>query len=329
MVDAVYNFNTDVSKYADKQKLINYLTNLFDNYVRTAKNPDRLDQSDARLINRDEAKLNRRRASKIDLKSDEDSSEFVINEIYEEHQEPKSRQFFTSLRRFSKILCITKGKRYGNYLLALFVFVKLLYSLNSIIQLFMLNHFLGNDFLVLGLEVISKIWNGEDWTQLNRFPRVTMCDFRIREVGIVHRYTVQCVLSINLFNEKIFIFLWFWLCLVSIFNILDLINWTYALIINTHESYVYVKRRLNVLNSPILNAKKSEFSLEDKRLYKNFVHNYLKEDGVLALRLLSRNSQDLIVSELISSLFNVYKSELRSNRRNLVRDDLNSINSQS
>lgn len=317
-----------MSKYADKQKLINYLTNLFDNYVRTAKNPDRIDISDVRL-RRDEIKLTRRKTSQLDLKPDEESSEFVINEIYEEQEESKLKKFFRSVRRFSKIVCITKGKRYGNYLLALFVFVKLLYSLNSIIQLFMLNHFLGNDFLVLGLEVISKIWDGEDWTQLNRFPRVTMCDFRIREVGIVHRYTVQCVLSINLFNEKIFIFLWFWLCLVSIFNVLDLINWTYALIINTHESYVYVRRRLNVLNSPILNAKKSEFSLEDKRLYKSFVQNYLKEDGVLALRLLSRNSQDLIVSELISSLFNVYKAGIRSSRRNELRDDLNSFNSQS
>ena len=318
-----------MSKYADKQKLINYMTNLFDNYVRNVKNSDKFDSNEVNLTNRDEVKLNRRKVTKANIKSDQDLTEFVVNEIYDEEDEPKSKNFFSSLRRFSKIMCITKGKRYGNYLLALFVFVKLLYSLNSIIQLFMLNHFLGNDFLVLGLEVISKIWNGEDWAQLNRFPRVTMCDFRIREVGIVHRYTVQCVLSINLFNEKIFIFLWFWLCLVSIFNILDLTNWTYALIINTHDSYVYVKRRLNALSSPILNAKKSEFRLEDKRLYKNFVHNYLKEDGVLALRLLSRNSQDLIVSELISSLFNVYKAGVRSSRRNELRDDLNSLNSQS
>lgn len=115
------------------------------------------------------------------------STEDDASSPYDKRQ---SSRFSTILRRFYKIICITKGKRYGNYLLALFVFVKLAYAVNSLAQLFILNHFLGNDFLLLGFEVISKIWYGDDWTQLKRFPRVTMCDFRIREVGIVHRYTV-------------------------------------------------------------------------------------------------------------------------------------------
>ncbi len=54
---------------------------------------------------------------------------------------------------------------------------------------------------------------------------------------------------------------------------------------------------------------------EDKLLIKNFVKNYLKEDGVLALRLLSRNSQDLIVSELISNLFFSYKEQQINNKK--------------
>ena len=98
------------------------------------------------------------------------------------------------MRKFShcfRILSVTKGKRYGNYLISLFFIVRILYTFNSISQLFILNCFLGNEYLLLGFEVIGKIWNGEDWTQLKRFPRVTMCDFKIREVGIVHRYTVS------------------------------------------------------------------------------------------------------------------------------------------
>ncbi|CAF0970334.1 unnamed protein product [Brachionus calyciflorus] len=331
LVDTVYKFNTDASKYADKQKLLNYMTNLFDNYVRAVKQPNDSDSVAVRLINREDTKLTKRKIPQNedeDSKHETDSSDFVINEFEMEDNDDnlksKSNSFLSSARRFSKILCITKGKRYGNYLLALFVFVKIFYTLNSFIQLFILNHFLGNDFLFLGLEVMNKVWNGEDWTQLERFPRVTMCDFKIREVGIVHRYTVQCVLSINLFNEKIFIFLWFWLCVVSIFNIFDLISWSYTLIINTHESYSYVKRRLNVLNSPIVNARKSDLNFDEK-LYKSFVNNYLKEDGILALRLLSRNSQDLIVSELINSLFNLYKAEMRMNRR--INDQKGNISS--
>ena len=44
---------------------------------------------------------------------------------------------------------------------------------------------------------------------------VVFSDFKIREIGINHFYTVQCVLRINLFNEVIFIIQWFWLISIS------------------------------------------------------------------------------------------------------------------
>ena len=45
IVEAIYNFNTDVSKYSDKQKLLNYLTNLFDNYVSSVKESNDCDEN--------------------------------------------------------------------------------------------------------------------------------------------------------------------------------------------------------------------------------------------------------------------------------------------
>jgi hypothetical protein len=109
---------------------------------------------------------------------DDDDDDQNIDEILNENDDlrrikkDKTERFWFVCKRAMKILCITKGKRYGNYLLALFVFVKVLYTVNSVMQLFILNHFLGNDYLLLGVEVISKVWNGDDWTQVKRFPRV-------------------------------------------------------------------------------------------------------------------------------------------------------------
>jgi hypothetical protein len=39
------------------------------------------------------------------------------------------------------------------------------------------------------------------------------------------KYTFQCVLMINLFNEKVYIFIWFWLVGLTVMNALNLVSW--------------------------------------------------------------------------------------------------------
>jgi len=52
-----------------------------------------------------------------------------------------------------------------------------------------------------------------------------MCDLKVRRLGAVHDYNVQCVLPINLFNEMIFLFVWFWLVLVGLVTTASLLMW--------------------------------------------------------------------------------------------------------
>lgn len=324
IVDAVYN------QAADRQGLLGYLTNTFDHYVMANKNPKDVNDIHQNFTGSFHADSIHYRKRKNVFNDDNPN---LMNDDSDEdeksqYKEPApSRSFKDKMMYCFKTCCLTKGKRSGNYLTVLFIITRIMYTLNSFLQLFMLNHFLGNDFLLLGFEVMAKVWVGDDWAQLKRFPRVTMCDFKIREVGITHRYTVQCVLSINLFNEKIFIFLWFWLCLVSFMNLFDLIGWIHSLIINSQDRYAYVKQRLYASNNgnkqPVLIV-----TSEDKRLFKKFVNNYLKEDGVLALRLLSRNSQDLIVAEVVNKLFETYKENQitmkeHKRMRKIVQNDNN------
>lgn len=107
-------------------------------------------------------------------------------------------------------------KFYGHYLTILYNFFKLVYLFNVIIQLQLLNFFLGTDYSLYGLEMISNIFYKGKWGLSKTFPRVTMCDFKIRIIGNVQRHIVQCTLPINMFNEKIFLVLWFWLVFVAI-----------------------------------------------------------------------------------------------------------------
>lgn len=336
ITNAVYN------QANDRQGLLSYLTNMFDHYVTSNKRPDELhdfvyDQLQSPNLQKDTIHFRKRKNvynEETNLKHEHDDDDEEEEEVEQYIAENAGKKGFArakdSFCNAFKTCCITKGKRHGNYLTALFIFTRVLYTINSFLQLFLLNHFLGNDYILLGFDVISKVWYGEDWAQLTRFPRVTMCDFKIREVGIVHRYTVQCVLSINLFNEKIFIFLWFWLLMVAFMNVFDLFGWIHSIIINANDRYMYVKQRLYASNNG--NREKKVFlnDPENKKYFKKFVNNYLKEDGVLALRFLSRNSQDLIVAEVIAKLFESYKEnqmyvkeqkKLRKQRRSQQTED--------
>ena len=72
---------------------------------------------------------------------------------------------------------------------------------------------------------------------------------QIRQQTNVHRYTVQCVLPINLFNEKIFIFIWFWLLAMASMSIFNIIHWlTRQTILSTQTAYVRRQVHIHQIN---------------------------------------------------------------------------------
>jgi len=91
-------------------------------------------------------------------------------------------------------------------------------------QLFFLNYVLATKYNTFGIDVLRGLVTNEDWTDQSyvAFPRVTLCDFKVRgqDMVNVHDYTVQCVLPINLYNECIYVFLWYWMVLVAGLSVL-------------------------------------------------------------------------------------------------------------
>ena len=197
----------------------------------------------------------------------------------------------------SRTCCACCGRRRGNYLVVLYLLTKVLYIANVIGQLFALNQFLGTDFHLYGIEVIKALARGEDWTASPRFPRVTMCDFKVRRLGNVQRYTVQCVLPINLFNEKIYLFIWFWMVFVAAITCFSLLTWTLrsAFRVDRHR---YIKKHLRLMDKLERDA--------DKKLSIKFVENYLRQDGVFVLRLVGHNTNAITVTEFVNSLWDSY-----------------------
>ena len=68
----------------------------------------------------------------------------------------------------SRHCILVSGRLNGNYLTCSYVFVKLLYCINAVGQLFLLDIFLGYDFHVLGVHVIRHLLFGEKWIPSER-----------------------------------------------------------------------------------------------------------------------------------------------------------------
>uniref|UniRef100_A0A915III5 Innexin n=1 Tax=Romanomermis culicivorax TaxID=13658 RepID=A0A915III5_ROMCU len=201
----------------------------------------------------------------------------------------------------SKSICERFRNRslHGRYVVSLYLLTKLMSVVICVGQFFVLEQFLGLDSRFWGITILNDIRLGREWTETGNFPRVTQCDYKVRELGNTHHHTVQCVLIINMLNEKFFVFLWFWFGFVAILSTLSLLVWLfYALYPNSGRQYVlsYLKHTDESLPK---NYKKAEV-LDD------FIKRTLKADGIFLLRLMAHNSGDLICCNLLGALWENY-----------------------
>lgn len=208
---------------------------------------------------------------------------------------------YTAMReRVSRVCCIMCSKRSGTFLSALYLFIKALYVANIIGQFFLLNAFMATNYTMFGFEVLSGLQSNTPWRESPRFPRVTFCDFEIRQLENIQRFTIQCVLPINLFNEKIFIFLWFWFFLIFLLAVYNFLGWCYVLVLKKHRVQ-YVKKYLKITDQ-LQNG-------FDRKLCHRFADNYLREDGVFVLRVITRNSTDLVTTDLVTQMWRNFQEK--------------------
>jgi len=88
---------------------------------------------------------------------------------------------------------------------------------------------------------LTGLLRGEEWRESVVFPRVILCDFSIRRLANPQQHTVQCVIMLNLINEKsvhfhafqtfsppnqTYFFLHFWFLLIGF---VTLVNFLYYL----------------------------------------------------------------------------------------------------
>ncbi|CAG9840087.1 unnamed protein product [Diabrotica balteata] len=103
-----------------------------------------------------------------------------------------------------------------------FFICEVLNFVNVVGQIFFMDFFLDGEFSTYGSDVLSftemEPEQRED-PMARVFPKVTKCTFnKYGPSGTVQRFDGLCVLPLNIVNEKIYVFLWFWFILLSVLS---------------------------------------------------------------------------------------------------------------
>lgn len=202
--------------------------------------------------------------------------------------------------KMTSIFCFVLGKRQGTYLTGLYLFCKLLYLVNVVGQFVMLTEFLKFNYWTYGFEVMEHLGASNKWVDIEHFPRVVMCDFEIRQMQNIQTFSLQCVLSINLFIEKIFAVIWFWLVILMVASFINFGMWCYDIFMSRRREH-FVEKYLIILGE--------NNSRKDRSLFKKFVQNYLRDDGVFLLRSVGNNSSEIILMDLIKDLWENFRKQ--------------------
>ena len=86
-------------------------------------------------------------------------------------------------------------------------------------QMFLMDRFFEGAFFTFGLEVIAFAERDQEDRldpMVYIFPRMTKCTFhKFGTSGNIEKHDALCILPLNIVNEKIYIFIWFWLLLLG------------------------------------------------------------------------------------------------------------------
>lgn len=162
--------------------------------------------------------------------------------------------------------------------------------INVILQMWMMDKFLGGEFTSYGWKVIQ--FTEWDWSvrydpMIRVFPRLTKCTFhRYGSSGDVQRHDAMCILPINIINEKIYVFLWFWFYFLAIASIVALV----------YRALTIMIPRMRVL------ATQSRCRLANREALENLLHRLNTGDWFL-LDLLSKNMDSLNFRDLVVDFY--------------------------
>ncbi|KAF2358625.1 Innexin [Trinorchestia longiramus] len=142
-----------------------------------------------------------------------------------------------------------------------FLFCECLNLVMTVKTAFAINYFLGGEFFTYGLKVISMTnMDPENRTDpmAQVFPTMGKCSFRMYgPSGTLEKLDIMCLLPTNVINEKVYVFLWFWLIILGIISLLWLLTRAAALVRPLREKLFSIR----AFNLPRFNKKQYDLLL--------------------------------------------------------------------
>jgi hypothetical protein len=153
------------------------------------------------------------------------------------------------------------------------------------------------------------------------FPRVTLCDLDIRSLGNVNRYTIQCVLTANLFIERIYTILWFVFVTLSLTSLVGLVVFLIRIARQNRQKYV-AKIFRSLPMTLLLSAGFDRRNSVHNYILQHFVDDYLTYDGFLVLHLIGCHGSRTVVGDVLMEMWQLYaeKPEVK-----MLRDECEAI----
>lgn len=162
---------------------------------------------------------------------------------------------------------------------------------NVLLQIYITNKFLNGDFLSLGADVIREGLESSVDPLDEVFPKVTKCTFhKYGPSGSIQWHDAMCVMALNVVNDKIYTFLWFWYIFLLICSAAGLI-WRFITVL-LHAKSRSFNRLVYATTGP---GRVNPWDVLT-------VSRYCSYTDWLFLRYLSKNLDGLVFREMIIGL---------------------------
>ncbi|PAV70363.1 hypothetical protein WR25_24410 isoform B [Diploscapter pachys] len=199
-----------------------------------------------------------------------------------------------------KILRFLNIKYSMYYVTFIYLLAKIAFLVNCVWQTKLLNDYMlpdrGSHF---GYDVWMTLWTSNlTWKEHGIFPRVTLCDFEVREMGNIQTFTVQCVLLMNIFLERIFQLLWFWYVILSTFTLCNLLSWMLCVFNHPTKEHFIVNHLEMCADTPY-----DKPNSDSRAQVDCFIEKYLGIDGVFLLMLIAQHADVVFTTELVGALY--------------------------